>query len=346
MTGIAKLLSTLALLGACTVAIVSVGEPEQRTTPSFARVVEAELDALGHVDPHSLHWANLDAEQVGLSCVDGRDEQGVVGTPGGDAGELLLLLAAAEAEGRAIDTRDTPALIDAWIAEFGSFYLHTDVDALLELGHVLQADPRFDTELRTLVDDHGELDASRLEAWLRSPPAALHEPLLAHLVNPSTVGCGHLRSILEAPDDYAVRPAVAGSVIVGFYRKLWSSPAGVRFVVLHGHHHERAILDVEVDSEHDPQLRHEVPLVSPSNPHDQVFVLQPQAIALIRARAVELLRERDPALDAEAVLARMHSLGAQQLDATLAHLDVHVPIVRVVVDHEASHAIDLQPARD
>lgn len=149
MTGIAKLLSTLALLGACTVAIVSVGEPEQRTTPSFARVVEAELDALGHLDPHSLHWANLDAEQVGLSCVDGRDEQGVVGTPGGDAGELLLL---------------------------------------------------------------------------------------------------------------------------------WP--------------------------------------------------------------------ERDPALDAEAVLARMHSLGAQQLDATLAHLDVHVPLVRVVVDHEASHAIDLQPARD
>ena len=34
--------------------------------------------------------------------------------------------------------------------------------------------------------------------------------------------------------------------------------------------------------------------MSPSNPHDQVFVLQPQAIALVRAQAVELLRAEYP----------------------------------------------------
>ncbi|MFO7564204.1 MAG: hypothetical protein R6X02_16275 [Enhygromyxa sp.] len=290
-----------------------------------------ELDALGHVgDPRSLHWVDLDAEKLELSCVDGRSQDEVIGTPGGDAGELLLLLAAAEAEGLSIDPEAVPELIEAWIGEFGGFYLHTDDHALAELGRTLAADPRFAAEL---VELDGDL--ARLEAWLRSPPPELHEPLLAHLVDPDAVGCGHLRSILRSPADYGVRPALAGAVIMSFYRRLWVAPDELRFVVLHGHHHERAVLDVE----HEPALDHLVPLIRPDNAHDQVFVVQPQAIAAVRARAVELLAAREPELDRAVLRGRMDTLGAEQLAATLAHLDVHVPTIRVIVDHHATRSV-------
>jgi hypothetical protein len=305
----------------------------------YAHTLEAELDAFGHIDPASLRWANLDREKIDVSCVDGRAHDGVVGSPGGDAGELLLLLAAAEAEGWRVDLDETAGLIDAWIEEFGGFYLHTDVEALAELGRSLAADPRFVAELPEFQTAAGVVETAALEGWLRSPPEPLREPLLTHLIDPEAVGCGHLRAISRASADYEVRPALAGAVISSFYRRLWSAPAGVRFVVLEGEHHERAILDVEVDLEHDPSLAHEVPLVRPANAHDQVFVIHPQALAVIRARAVALLVARRPEIDADRLYARMHRLGTDQLAATLRHLDVHLPTVRVIIDHDSTRSV-------
>ena len=48
------------------------------------------------------------ARQDRLSCVDGRDDSGVMGTPGGDAGEFLLALAAVEAAVAALGQRFGP----------------------------------------------------------------------------------------------------------------------------------------------------------------------------------------------------------------------------------------------
>jgi hypothetical protein len=335
--------SVVALLLALLVGAVVIARRPER----IDRFDRAEHDALEHVgDPHQLHWVDLDAENVALSCVDGRSDDDVIGTPGGDAGELLLLLAAAEAEGLMIDLGRVPDLIDAWIAEFGGFYLHTDREALAELGRALAVDPRFADEIAQLGDGSGDVELARLEAWLRSPPVELHEPLLAHLVKPEAVGCGHLRSILRAPADYEIRPALAGAVIMAFHRRLWAAPDQLRFVVLHGDHHERAILDVEADVDHDPALRHTIPLIKPHNAHDQVFVIQPQAVAVVRDRAVELLADRFPELDRAAVRAHVERLGAAQLTATLAHLDVHVPTIRVLVDHHVARSVTTFPSQN
>jgi hypothetical protein len=337
-----SLLTSMLLASSCAAPSGSIDDPRQArglARMSYAHTLEAELDAFGHVEPTSLRWADLDREQVHLSCVDGRAHNGVIGSPGGDAGELLLLLAAAEAEGWSVELDEIAGLIDAWVDEFGGFYLHTDVEALAELGRSLAADPRFHAELGAFQTADAALDVAALEAWLRSPPESLRDPLLAHLIDPEALGCGHLRAILRASSDYEVRPALAGAVISGFYSRLWSKPAQMRYVVLEGPHQERAILDVEVDLEHDPSLAHEIPLVRPANAHDQVFVIQPQAIAVIRRRAVALLVARHPELDAERLYARMDRLGADQLAATLRHLDVHLPTVRVIVDHDATRSV-------
>lgn len=304
---------------------------------NFRQTLEAELEAVDHIgDPQELHWAELGHAGVGLSCVDGRADDEILGTPGGDAGELLLLLAAAEAEGEAVATDEVPELIAAWVERFGSFYMHTDTHALAELRDELAADPRFDPVLSELDGD----DPEALGEWLRDPPEELREALLAHLVHPDAVGCGHLSSVLRAPADYEVRPALAGAVITGFYERLWSHPEQVRFVVLRGEHHERAVLDVEVQGTDTGSEEIAIPMLQPHGDHDQVFVLQPQAVAGFRDRAVDLLHERHPQLDREQLRGRVHDLGERQLEATLTHLDVHVPTIRVVVDREGTRTLE------
>jgi hypothetical protein len=312
-------------------------DPPRERLRTFNQTVEAEVEAVDHIrDPASLRWAKLEQGEVSLSCVDGRAAEGVLGSPGGDAGELLLLLAAAEAEGARIDLDEVPSLIEAWIDRFGSFYMHTDADALTLLREALAADPRVAPSLPA------EPGPEALEAWLREPPVEVRELLLAHLIDPAAVGCGHLRSILRAPDRYGIRPELVGAVISGFYQRLWTRPEQLRFVVLHGEHDERAVLDIEVAESGEDE---EIPLILPKGERRQAFVIQPQAVAKFRSGATEVLAEHRRAqgqapLDAEALAERIDALGQQQLEATLDSLGVDVPTIRVVVDREQTRSLD------
>ncbi|MCA9684356.1 MAG: hypothetical protein KC431_03440 [Myxococcales bacterium] len=328
----------LALTGACSARDSQSGthDPYERLN-NFNKTVQAEVQAVAHAgDPEALHWVEPGAG-VGLSCVDGRSDDDVLGSPGGDAGELLLLMAAAEQEGEAIDVAEVPALIDAWVETFGGFYMHTDSHALARLGQSLAADPRLAAALPR------PLEPAALEAWLRSPPPELHEAVLAHIVDPNAVGCGHLASVLRAPEDYELRPELAGAVIMGFYRRLWRSPDDMRFVVLQGEHHEKAILDIEVAPGVDTEAVGDsaVPMIEPHGHNEQVFVVHPQAVAAFRARAVDLLVERHGKLDGEALATRVDALGKRQLQATLTHLHVDLPTIQVVVDEH--HARSIKP---
>ncbi|HEX8437682.1 rhodanese-like domain-containing protein, partial [Archangium sp.] len=76
-------------------------------------------------DPSQVRWVRLAALLVSgkRSCVDGRDDQGVIGTPGGDAGELVLALSAIEAvTGQHIPEAAIPQLLLRELDTFGRFY--------------------------------------------------------------------------------------------------------------------------------------------------------------------------------------------------------------------------------
>ncbi|WP_172304462.1 hypothetical protein [Pseudenhygromyxa sp. WMMC2535] len=316
----------------CSGAKESPDAPRERLR-RFRQTLEAEVQAVEHTqDMAELHWVELGRDGAGLSCIDGRADSEILGSPGGDAGELLLLLAAAEREGVQVSVDEVPGLIAAWVADFGSFYMHTDTHALVSLRRAVAADPRLADSLPKTSD------TAAMEAWLRDPPLdeAGRAALLAHLVEPSSVGCGHLRSVLGAPEDYSVRPALAGAVIVGFYEQLWRAPETTRFVVLSGHHEEHAILDVEVAGEAEHPVG-AVPLIEPRGQHDQVFVLQPQAVAAYRERAIGLFVARHPQLDAARLGEEVADLGEEHLEATLEHLGVDLPTIRVVVDDRDHH---------
>lgn len=168
--------------------------PSVRSGPHDAAAIAEHL-----ADPASVRWVSAH-ELLGAGtqgCIDGRATSPVVGTPGGDAGELVLALAALEqATGDGVDLDHVDRLFAAYTEEFGRFYLHTDEHALEALEHRLAEDPRFAAVKGSL---HG-VDA--IEELVRRPPPALQPALLDHLTAPEAVGCGHLRLAMQNPEEY------------------------------------------------------------------------------------------------------------------------------------------------
>ncbi|MBX3269047.1 MAG: rhodanese-like domain-containing protein [Sandaracinaceae bacterium] len=281
------------------------------------------------------------------SCIDGREGHAVLGTPGGDAGELLLALATIEAlvserrgapfelDAAAHGPGSIPALFDAYVASFGRVYFHTDEEALRRLGDALDADPRFAALVR-------DADVEGIEALVRHPPVALRDALLEHLLEPAHVGCGHLRLVLTRPDEYGVRPALWRAVAGQLYRALFTRPELVDFVILVGEHHEEAI--VEVRLEDDVHAFTNVPAIPPSLGGHSVFVSHPQVAAFVRGQHARFLFHEVPALRAhgvtpEALETELHARAARQLEATLGHLAVDLPVFELRVERDGTSVV-------
>ncbi|MCA9607116.1 MAG: hypothetical protein KC619_16030 [Myxococcales bacterium] len=284
-------------------------------TASRARLGEGE-EAL------DVHWVRVASLLFGGSqaCVDGRDEHPVLGTPGGDAGELVLALATAESvTGRELSTAEVESVLRDYVRAFGRFYFHTDVHAMEQLAASLRADPRFAS---VLAEDPS------VETLVRSPPQALEGPLLEALVHPEHVGCGHLRSMLRHPAAYHTRVALVQEVLVAAYRRLVRHPEDVELVVLEGSHREGSVMIVRLEGDVHPYSR--VPAIAPRAGTTSRFVVHPQVSAFVREQNAYLLLEetttlRDAGVSAESFVARLAELAAIQAETTLGLLAPDLP---------------------
>lgn len=276
------------------------------------------------LDPQHVRWIRTAALMATGSeaCVDGRDPHAVIGTPGGDAGELLLALAAAEkASGERLTPREVAGLLDAWVEAFGRLYMHSDAHALDALSGALGKDARFSGSAGVLGS------AAAVEALVRHPPRALERALLDHLVEPDNVGCGHLRSMLLSPASYQVRRELVVEILQGIFERLWRRPESVDWVVLSGEHHERAVVVVRLEGEVRPYTK--VPAIAPASALGQAFVAHPQVTAYLREQNAHFLLEQLPSLrrrvPVERLSAAMRELADVQLDATLSRLAAGLP---------------------
>jgi hypothetical protein len=256
--------------------------------------------------------------------VDGRDDSGVIGTPGGDAGELVLALAAAEA---VANVRFSPeavrALLQKDLDTFGRFYLHTDVHA----DHALREAVAADAPLHAHCPDPHDDTAWR--SFLAHPPKAARAGLLELLVSPAYLGCGHVKRMLLHPETYGARPALTQEVLRAFHSLRWDGAPELEWVTLSGAHDEHGVLNVVM--EEPPALFSSVPLVSPRVGSHQLFINHPQVAAwqrsqyaafLVHSHVAEGLDPQHlPALEAE-----LPRLAGAQLMSTLGALAAGLPL--------------------
>lgn len=289
-------------------------------------------------DPSSVRFLKLAALLLHgrLSCVDGRDESGVVGTLGGDAGEFLLLLAAIErACGKRFTQPEIRALFARRLDAMGRFYIHTDVSAANASIASMRSDRRLDAALE------GISETMQWRSFMQAPPVAVRDLVLEHLLQPAHLGCGHVRLMWQNAERYGVREELTRMFLQTFLQARWNGAIEAEFIPLAGGHAERAVLQVHVAGELQPFTP--IPLVSPSCEGTQMFVCHPQVVAFLRGQLISFaLQQRAlvPSVSVEVLRATLDDLAGAQAAATLGVLAKGLPIFDVV------HAPGIWEVRD
>ncbi|MBL8921320.1 MAG: rhodanese-like domain-containing protein [Myxococcaceae bacterium] len=261
------------------------------------------------------------------SCVDGRDDSGVIGTPGGDMGELCLALAAWEtATGATLEQAHIDALVQEWVDTFGRLYLHSDTGTINTLIPKLRADPRLTKALEPLSQP------MHWRNFMRGPPREVQEAVLEWYLKPEAMGCGHLRLMTLYPERYGVRPGLVQQVMHGFWTTRWKGAPEPEYVVLGGGHAEGAVVNVTLDES--LWTFSKVPLLSPNVDGLQMFVNHPQVAQQLRAHVAEFLLRVEGLLpvvprDRGALIETVGRLGQQHLTATLSVLAAGLPVFEV-----------------
>lgn len=276
--------------------------------------------------PDAIQWVafkNLLTETP-ESCVDGRGEKGVVGVPGGNAGEFLLAVAAAEsASGDKFSASRMGMALRRYVRRIGKIYMHTDEHAV---GRMRVRNEPID------------------ERILRNPPAKLREATLSEVVKPENIGCGHLKLMLAEPDIYGARAVVTEAFIREFYRELWRGNRDLELAVLRGEHSEGAVLVVEVKGEIGPDTP--IPTIKPNIRGKEAFVYHPQMADHLREESTEWIGEvAGLAVDRENYRRDIYALAAAQLAATLERLarpgGVPLPLIRVLFHPDKTFTVSV-----
>lgn len=291
-------------------------------------------------DPHSVRWVKMGAFMLHgkASCVDGRDDHAVIGTPGGDAGEFLLALASVERViGRTVDLEQIPELLAAYLETFGHFYIHSDMQAGNALIESMRADPRLTDRLPPT-----SFGPKEWRAYLTAPPAELRPLMLEHVIRPGNLGCGHLRLMLQHPERYMIRPALVEAFLRAYYGMRWQGVTELDLVMLGGGHQEGAVVNIR--TQQGVWAFSRVPLISPACGATQMFVNHPQVADFLReqvARFFTTHAELLPVGEQEYGMLRkdMRRLADLQLGATLSVLARGLPIFDVVFRSEREFTV-------
>lgn len=292
-------------------------------------------------DPRTVRWAKLASFLMHgkTSCVDGRDDHGVVGTPGGDAGEFLLTLASVEAlTGKQIPTVQLPLLLTRWVEAFGHFYFHTDLSALNRYIAKLRADPRVPESALPLRTDPPQ-------AWRRfsaAPPEHVRPYVLEHFITADTTGCGHVRFMMTKSEAYGIRAGLVHDFIHAFLTTRWGGLIELEFVPLPGGHREGAVVNVRLEEEVQPYSL--VPLISPQVSGMQMFVNHPDVTSYSRRLYADYVCQHlslglGPN-DRPALVAKMEALGGQQAGETLGALAKGLPYYTVRFSKDRQFSVE------
>ena len=138
--------------------------------------------------PQELIYVNV--AETHFSCIDGRVNEGVLGTPGGDAGEFILALHIYEdllGFNRQLSQEAVDRFFTAYLnyMKQEKFYMCTDDEALNHL--------EADSGLEINID------------MLRTPPEANKKDIIEFLMKPENTGDAHIKRMLRMPDFYSIR---------------------------------------------------------------------------------------------------------------------------------------------
>ena len=238
------------------------------------------------------------------SCVDGREPREIIGTPGGSAGEFLLMMATfEESERKTIEIPQVQAILRRYIDANAHFYFHTDAHAVDNLKETL-----------------GE------EIDIKTGKGASEEDFLNALVDPENIGCGHIKyMILHGKEKYNIRPELVKEFIKSLYRLLWDREKKIELRILDDEHTEGAVVKIVAEGEITGDTK--IPVVKPNTDAGQIFIYYPQVAKRARedmaARIEEIIGQP---IDEQRFREELENLAGKQLASTVKILGRSLPV--------------------
>ena len=267
------------------------------------------------------------------ACVDDREQEPIIGTPGGDIGLLAKAIEALPIkEGEELSATDIHNILRWYSEENGTFYHHTDTHGLEHLMADLNNDPHT-PNFETLEE---------LEIFLRNPDRKYQIKLLNFLTNTDNIGCGHIKLMLLNPEAYNVNPLVIVKLISGFFDAMWNEPDGLgknmKYRVLEGDHDAGAVVNIILDTDKIDKDT-PIPMVRPKDTetglsmfinHPQVaqYKLKSLAQSLFELDIIEKIIDKDQALKH---MEEMENLLDNGTKLTVAKLGFGLPIINALI---------------
>lgn len=251
-----------------------------------------------------------------LACIDGRHKDCVVGAPGGNMGEFIMLITALErATTRLLRRAEIQQIFSDYVSHFGRFYMHTDHHALAWIAGEL---------------DHDTLNTEEIIGFKEKD----RQLALDLLTTPNGVGCGHIKGMLLSPSRYDVRRKLVEDALAAYFETLWEhqDAADLEFESLAGEHQETEVIIFEADDEDRLHDETQIPMVCK---HETVsrFVLHDAARRYLLVKAKDFIAEHQELTPEEDRRFRdeVNRLVPLQLEATRNALfpDLPTRIVRI-----------------
>lgn len=180
----------------------------------------------------------VSAAASSFACIDGRSNNPVLGTPGGDFGEFLMGLSEIE---HTLDLRLSEAQVHHLLKGYLDFqskpmYFHTDTEATLHLQ-------------RKLTNREGQAGVV-VGLDLNDPDEQYRKQLFTLLESAANHGCGFVKQALDDPESLYLSPSLPRHLIASYFMTLWDKQTIARdgtpyytklqFETLDGHNHESA----------------------------------------------------------------------------------------------------------
>lgn len=284
--------------------------PEKKRAPNIGR------EDLATLLQERLHWSTFEkiCEQ-GCHCVDGRcrEQKGVAGVPGGDAGVLIAALSAVE---KITGQQVPPDVMERVMMQMpGRFYMHTDEEkGMHHIEEAIFKSPR----LSQYAKNHHEAHNIIMHGIPAGANDAVAEKELLDLVTKAeNQGCGHLSNMQINEGIYRTKSQYVSDILAMTFRHVWKGDTHETIDPLKGKHNEGAVVQVEIDGGTESiNADTEFPVLQPCDTKGlQFFTLHPQVgnkrLAEVRDILVkELGIPFDPvALQREAEVLLAHQTG-------------------------------------
>lgn len=228
-------------------------------------------------------------------------------TPGGDLNEFLIACAIYEGlTNKVLAQTDVDRFFRIYLKNTVkiSFYYSSDRKAVENLGKLLRIE--------------------RLDLTDSPPNQDMKNSLLKELTLPDNIGSEHFRKLMKKPDKYNTRKGLTEMVIRAFFKTIWDKAQvppiqkKLRFVVLEGQNLEKAFVKIQTTA--DCANTGIAPLIAPKTSDSSMYVVHPQAVAVMRQELSNFFADQDPKVDSARFMDNMNELGNRHLEKDMEYL--------------------------